>query len=209
MGGVKTDYDQTLINSITYVIPKSLAESRFGLLYLSSLFQNMFELLSLKVMFNVTSHGHTLLPNATIAECFEADDTKLAIQNNSFNSSKYNTCSMEKDVFLGVLRVLLAFWGVKKGVTKQALTLADWTKDAKTMCAFLMEVFDDEPLVNDWVEDFNNNNGETDKTYKMKKEWVKNPDNIEMPADTPDYSSPKHTLVKSDAELLIKKFINA
>jgi len=197
--GVKTDYDETFIDSMKYVIPKSLAESRFGLLYLSNMFQNMFDLLSLKVMLNRTSRNHTMLPNLTIIECLE--DTTLAISTVRFKHDLYNTCAMEEAIYKKVLRVLLGFWSVREDTPMQGLTQDEWTEDAKKVLVFLRKVFDDITITEHWAEDFNDYNGDNND---MVKEWHENKENYTMPTGYPDYSSNKHTLTQDNAETMFE-----
>jgi len=187
-------YDTSFLESLMHVIPRSLAEQRFGLLQLNSIFMSMFDLLSLKVMLNKTTRGHTLLPNKTIIQCLE--DTTLPISSCSFKKELYTTCAMEEAVYKKVLRVLLGFWSVRKDVPMQGLTKNQWTEDAKKVCVFLKTVFGDSKIAEHWAEDFNSNNGSNDD---MDKLWWENKDGYTMPAGYPDYSAKEMTLDQQKA----------
>jgi len=173
-------------NSMKYVIPRSLAEQHFDLLYLNNLFQSMFDLLSLRVMNNRRTRAHTLFPNKTIIECLQS--TTIAIQDPcSFKYSRYDTCIITVGVYKQILRVLLGFWSVDKDQTMQGLTKSQWGEDARKVCVYLKTVFGDTNITEDWITDYNGNNGNS--AYNWEKLWHVNDNNYAMPANYPDYST--------------------
>jgi len=193
---IKTDYTtDTFKNAIKYVIPRSLAEQRFGLLHLNYVFQTMFDLLGLRVIVNNQSLGHTHLANKTILECLTDEGYVLPNTRYQQYHSTWDTCSISSTAYTQILKVLIGFWSVRPGVAMQGISSEDWLEDARNVCSYLKQVFDQKTattnlISGDWADDFNNNRGNSPQSFDRL--WCNN--NFTMPKNHPDYSAPSHIM---------------